>query len=1113
MAVGTTWDDRDGGDGGCADDSTVRLPQLAEDVAETRLSRIYHEAGEHITAGEPLFECETDKVTVDVDAPVSGELTQWLVEEGDVVAVGAPIARVRSDDSSCASALPTSPTASGTPPTPPAAAPDPPRGADGYSGAEAEPAGDGGLPQVRMAPLARKHARLLGVAHEELARIPRRGTLLTPSDIDRYLASARSEVPGEADAGDAPPREPAGAARPGGFDDVPLSPAQLRLNQVLKRSRADVTAGTVTVAVDAASLRRATDRLRTESGAGFVSDFQTLARLAALTARAHPRLRARLVGRDTLRIFHGVTLGVAVASDDSDLLVAGLPHADEGDFGTFARRWVAGLEEAKAGRSTVDGTATLLVSSLDDDGALQAAPVVVPPAVATLMLGAAYPGPDGTRLLTLAYDHGVLNGREATRFLEAVRQRVEDTAGAVPAARQADRDTGVDAEPHPARPADPSTIGRLTSLVEEVTGGAPLPDRPLGEAGLTSKAAVQLVVAANETFGARLPDTAVWHHPTIRELAVAIEESAGRPAPEPAPAAVPVSSPSPVAGTESTSQAPADVLPADAPVRDRAAVIGMACSFPGAEGPDDFWDLLERGECAVTELPPERLAGPAPKAARESAAPVRHRAGLLAEPDAFDAEFFGIPLRQARSMDPQQRLLLELSRHALEDAGLLPEHLAGSRTGVFVGASSYDFREHTVAAGGADGYATLGTFPTFLANRISYHYDLTGPSITVDTACSASLTALALAVAAIERGECETALVGGVNLLGNGFNQDAFQQAGMLSPQGLSRAFDAGADGYVRGEGAAWLVLKAHRRAEADGDPLLAVVRSATANHGGRASGPTAPNPRAQTALIREGLKQAGLSGRDLGYVEAHGTGTPLGDPIEMEALRAALDPGEPDGAGRARAAGPGGVLRVGSVKANIGHLEAAAGIAGVVKVLLSMRHETIPGTPHFSRLNPAIDLSGTALTIADRAVPWLSPETPRRAAVSSFGIGGANAHVVLEQAEPARAATHSGPGAWLLPLSVAGMKALPALARRLLAHLDRTEARGRPVVLAEWAWTLQTGRQTQPVRRLLTVRDRTELRAALKALAEGKRTPRSSPRAGAPPLPSRTPRGSPNDG
>ncbi|SCK31495.1 amino acid adenylation domain-containing protein [Streptomyces sp. WMMB 714] len=1170
MAVGTTGDDRDGGGSGCTDDSTVLLPQLAEDVAETRLSRTYRRAGERVTAGEPLFECETDKVTVDVDAPVSGELTQWLAEEGDVVAVGAAVARVRPDapspaaspsssagtssPSGTAEAPGTSPGGEGEPPTPPARAPlpsaaspsaepAPPRAAGGDGGGEAERAGDGAAPAVRMAPLARKHARLLGLAPGELALIPRRGSLLTPSDIDRYLASARRDGPEEAGAvtEDAGPDAaetggPAGPAR-GGFDDVPLSAAQLRLNQALERSRAEVTAGTVTVALDAPSLSRAADRLRTESGAGFVSDFQALARLAALTAREHPRLRARLVGRGTLRTFHRVTLGVAVATGDADLQVAGLPDADEDDFGTFARRWVAGLEEAGAGRSTVDGTATLLVSSLDDDGALQAAPVVVPPAVATLMLGAAHPGPDGTRLLTLAYDHAVLNGREAARFLDAVRQRVHDTAaetetetggdaagrhasggrgpdrthaertgpdrtpaereGAVPAAagrKDADRQAG--------RAPGPSTLGALTSLVRDITGASPEPDRPLGEAGLTSRAAVQLVAAANEAFGVRLPDTAVWHHPTIRALAAAVEEAGGRPAPgSPTGTAPEADGPSSTgAGRRPAAPVPSPVGDAAPPVsgRDRAAVIGMSCSFPGAEGPDAFWDLLERGDCAVTDLPPERLAGPAP--APGTAGSVRHRAGLLAEPDAFDAEFFGVPLRQARSMDPQQRLLLELSHHALEDAGLVPDRLAGSRTGVFVGASSYDFREHTVAAGGADGYATLGTFPTFLANRISYHYDLTGPSVTVDTACSASLTALALAVAAIERGECETALVGGVNLLGNGFNQVAFQQAGMLSPQGLSRAFDAGADGYVRGEGAAWLVLKSHRSAVADGDPLLAVVRGATANHGGRASGPTAPNPRAQAALIRDGLARAELGGRDLGYVEAHGTGTPLGDPIEMEALRAALEPGGPDGG---RAAGPGGVLRVGSVKANIGHLEAAAGLAGTVKVLLAMRHGTIPGTPHFTRLNPAIDLSGGFLAVADRAVPWVSPGTPRRAAVSSFGIGGANAHVVLEEAEAAAAAAYDSPGPWLLPLSAARPEALPLMARRLLDHLDRGADRGRPAVLAEWAWTLQTGRQTLPVRRMLTVRDRAGLREALRALAAGERHPAVAvPGEGAPAAP-----------
>ncbi|PAZ13595.1 hypothetical protein CLM62_23750, partial [Streptomyces sp. SA15] len=841
--------------------TTLCLPKLAQDVTGARLLRTYRGPGEHFTAGEPLYECETDKVTVDVDAPVSGELECWLVAEGATVAEGEPVARIRvaaeggegtpgggeSGDGASGDGAPPACRAPGD--EEPGVSPRP------AAGPQTSPPHAVAGPPVRVSPLARKHARLRGLSVEDLASIPRRGTMLTPADIDRHLDGAGAGQEPAAAREPAPPQLEDGAAKaPADFDDVPLTEAQQRLNRALDRSRAEVTASSVSVCLDAATLRRAAARLRVESGTGFVSDFQALVRLAALAARDHPRLRARRIGAGGLRIFRRVNAGVAVATAEGDLVVAGLPGADEGGFADFSARWATALESALSGHTTVDSTTTVLVSSLDDEGALHATPVVVPPAVATLFLGATSPGPDGTRLLTLAYDHGVLNGREATRYLADVRRHVRRTADAGTGPR-ADSPT----EAEPARPTtDPATVHRLAELVRDVTGRPVDVDRPFGELGLTSSAAVRLAAAVRERLGARLPATAVWHHPTPRALAAAVD--AARPAPAGTPAGEDVSdgpagedvSDGPAGEDVSDGPAGEDVSDGAVPSRavrdsaapndvagpgDRAVIVGMACAFPGAEGPDAFWELLVRRECAVREIPAGRLADfvpDVPEGGDRAVPPPLPRAGLLDAAGDFDAEFFGIPPRQARSMDPQQRLLLELSRHALEDAGLVPERLAGTRTGVFVGTSSYDFRERTVREGHADGYATLGTFPAFLANRISYHYDLTGPSITVDTACSASLTALALAVSAIERGECETALVGGVNLLGNGFNQAAFQRAGMLSPEGLSRAFDAAADGYVRGEGAGWLVLRSLRRADADGDPLLAVVLGAAANHGGR---------------------------------------------------------------------------------------------------------------------------------------------------------------------------------------------------------------------------------------------------------------------------------------
>ncbi len=550
--------------------------------------------------------------------------------------------------------------------------------------------------------------------------------------------------------------------------------------------------------------------------------------------------------------------------------------------------------------------------------------------------------------------------------------------------------------------------------------------------------------------------------------------------------------------------------PEAGPDDDVVAVIGMACRVPGADDVEAFWELLAEGRCLITEVPGGRLAGEVPEG---------FRAGLLDRVDLFDADFFEVTPRQAASMDPQQRALLELSWHALEHAGLHPDDLAGRPVGVYASACSYDYREQLVARdAAADGYATTGTFPAFLANRISHLYDFTGPSITVDTACSGALTALALAEAALRRGDCEIALAGAANVLSNGFNARAYRKAGMLSPQGELRVFDEGADGFVRGEGAGWLVLKPLRRAVADGDPVLAVVRASAVNHGGRAAALTAPNPRAQSGLIRTALDRAGLRAADLGYLEAHGTGTPLGDPIELDAVREVL---ADDAQGLpVRGAGPDGRIWVGSAKANIGHLEGASGLAGVVKAVQALRHGLIPGTPGFTRLNPHIALDGTPLAVAAQPVPWPATEggAPRRAAVSAFGFGGSNAHVVLEEAPPLPDAAPDVPGnapetsgarsdasrghapsghalsghalsaggPFAVPLSAA----TPGALARLATAIADLAASGRAPALDALAWTLQSGRRALAHRALLLVRDTDELAARARDVAAGRSVP-----------------------
>ncbi|MEU4896297.1 type I polyketide synthase [Streptomyces sp. NPDC044780] len=474
------------------------------------------------------------------------------------------------------------------------------------------------------------------------------------------------------------------------------------------------------------------------------------------------------------------------------------------------------------------------------------------------------------------------------------------------------------------------------------------------------------------------------------------------------------------------------------------AIIGMGCRFPGdVTDPEGYWRLVDGGVDAVTEVPADRWRGGA----------VRWGA-FLSDVDAFDAAFFGITPREAAAMDPQQRLLLEVAWGALENAGLPPDRLAGSRTGVFVGVVVNDYDK--LSTGARDIYTVTGNGHSFPAGRLSYVLGLEGPCMAVDTACSSSLVAVHLACQSLRSGESTTALAGGVNLMLAPDMTDMMATAQALSPDGRCKTFDARANGYVRGEGCGVLVLKRLSDAVADGDPIHAVIRGSAVNSDGRSSGLTAPNVSAQRDLLRQALRTAGAQASDIGYVETHGTGTPLGDPIEVDALSDVLGAPRPDGSR----------CVLGAVKTNIGHLEAAAGVAGIIKAVLALRHERIPANLHLRTPNPRIDLTSTALTLAGEPTPWPKREgRPRMAGVSSFGISGTNAHLVLADppAEAAPAAPHPQPPAGravLVPLSARDTGALGRLIdtwRNLLA--------GKPENVADLAYTAAVRRQHHPHR------------------------------------------------
>ena len=410
------------------------------------------------------------------------------------------------------------------------------------------------------------------------------------------------------------------------------------------------------------------------------------------------------------------------------------------------------------------------------------------------------------------------------------------------------------------------------------------------------------------------------------------------------------------------------------------AIVGMGCRLPGkADSPDALWTLLRDGVDAIVDLPRGRWVS--------SAHVPRCQGGFLGETDRFDAEFFGIPPRESEQLDPQHRLLMEVVWESLWDARLHPEALAGSRGGVFVAMYNNDyFRLQFSNPSKINAYTSSGTSHSTAVGRISFLLDWKGPSIAIDTACSSSLVAIHLACQSLRNGECQLAVAGGVSLILAPEELISLTKLGMLASDWRCKTFDSRADGFVPGEGCGIVVLKRLSDALMDGDTIRAIIRGTAVNQDGRTTVLTAPNGLAQQAVIRSALANAQVEPSDISYIEAHGTGTALGDPIEVEALSEVLGSG----------ASP---CFIGSVKSNLGHLEAAAGVSGLIKTVLVLEHEQIPPNLHFRRLNPHIQLEGTRLVIADHTVPWPRGPVPRLAGVSSFGFGGTNAHTVLEEA------------------------------------------------------------------------------------------------------------------
>ena len=598
-------------------------------------------------------------------------------------------------------------------------------------------------------------------------------------------------------------------------------------------------------------------------------------------------------------------------------------------------------------------------------------------------------------------------------------------------------------------------LDRIQSEVKRVLRLPAKPDLNQGlfELGMDSLMAVELRSRLEAGLGQALPSTIAFDHPTIARLARHLLDL--------------------IAPSDAAPVAEFRKADPQAPI----AIVGLGCRFPGgANDPDAFWRLLRDGQDAVGRIPSQRWAAedwfdPDPERADKSYC---QSGGFLdVAVDAFDSQFFGVTPREAIAMDPQQRLLLEVAWEALEHAGRPP--VDGQRVGVFVGVNTNDYARLLGQGGAAiDAYAFTGNTFSVAAGRLSHNLGFQGPSLAIDTACSSSLVAVHLACQSLRMGECEAALAGGVNLMLAPDAYVALSRMHALAPDGRCKTFDASADGYGRGEGCGLVVLKRLSDALADGDDVLAVIHGSAVNQDGASGGLTVPNGVAQQALIDEALDRAGLAPSDIGYLEAHGTGTPLGDPIELNAAARALRPQGVEAA----------PLIIGSAKTNIGHLEAAAGVAGLIKTVLALCHETIPRHLHFETPNPQIAWSTLPVEVPAEAVAWPTGGAARFAGVSSFGMSGTNAHVIVGEgpSRPEAAAAGVAPGPQVVTLSGRSEAAVRALAERYGPFAD--------VPVADVAFAASAGRSHFEHRAAILAENGDQLAQRLAAVAQGRDDP-----------------------
>jgi probable biosynthetic protein (TIGR04098 family) len=633
-------------------------------------------------------------------------------------------------------------------------------------------------------------------------------------------------------------------------------------------------------------------------------------------------------------------------------------------------------------------------------------------------------------------------------------------------------------------------LTRIMANVLEVISGEITPDTDLRAFGLDSLSIMTFATKGSEQLGLYINPSKIFQFFTIEDIARALEEE------HPGELKHKATYQAKSAPVLEESPKPLDAHYQVKAVESDIAVIGIAGRFPGADSVHEFWENLVDGNDVITEIPLNRwdwrayYGSPNEGKNRTNI----NRGGFLSDIRRFDHSFFKISPKEAELMDPQQRLFLEVAWEVFEDAGYDVTRMKNSLTGVFVGVCHNDYkallREHLAET---EAHESIATSFSIIPNRVSFYFGFQGPSIAVDTMCSSSLVAVDQAVQALRTGQCAQALVGGVNLICHPRQHLAYTRVGVLSPEGKCRTFDDGANGYVRGEGVCALLLKPLARAEQDGDNIYAVIKGIAANHGGPAQSLTAPNADAQSALLVRAYESSGIDPATVSYFEAHGTGTVLGDPIEVSGIQHAFDYLYKEW-GHAAPERP--HCGLGSVKTSIGHLEAAAGIAGMLKVILAMKHGVLPPTRNFHNLNRMINLAGSPFYIQSHAAAWerlkdaQGHSLPRRAGVSSFGMGGTNAHVVIEEHRGARAASTEKfkgdkPGQYLIILSAKTREALHQTGRNLSCFLERDPT----VSLDAISYTLKVGRRAMEERAAFFTDSIDDCKRKLELLSDADRT------------------------